>query len=662
VSEAQRLESLRRLGLLDGGSEPELDDLVELLSALLDADGAALTLVDEARAWPLASAGELRAVALERTRSAADLVLPDAEGLLWVEAPDTHPRFGGHPWVRTEPGARTLAAATILAPDGRPIGALELAWREPTPRTPERVSVLRRAAAQLATRLELRAEAGEYRRFVELALDPMAVLDLDGAIELCNTAFAELLGGEAPDALRGRAFLELIVPEHRDRGAGELARVLFARQKVSTFDVTLQRRDGARLPVALSAGHLRGPRRSLQLVARDLSDRVRAEAERAKLTEQLAEAHRFETVGQLAGGLAHDLNNLLAVLVSNLSLADETLHDLRAGGDLATGLSTLGEDLEQLRAASDRVDVLTRKLLQFASRTDLHAARVTLSEVASSLHALLDRTLGQDVQLEVEVDEDVPDVELDAGGLEQAITNLVLNARDALPDGGLVTLRIRGDRHADTGGGAAREVALVEVVDRGTGMTDAVLARAFEPLFTTKSADRGTGLGLASVQAFVQRAGGTIDVDTAPGEGTRVTLVLPAAGAESPAARTPTAAPRVLLVDPADRSRRVIAAMFEQAGYQVDEVADAVTARARLEVEEFAVLACEIALPDATGPAVVVAARLQRPQQPAILVSSNPDVRDTIAGIPVVVKPFSSERLLDTVALARASVAAADRG
>jgi two-component system cell cycle sensor histidine kinase/response regulator CckA len=480
----------------------------------------------------------------------------------------------------------------------------------------------------------------------------MAVLDLEGEVELCNVAFAELLGEASPEAVAGRTFLDLVVPEDRARGAVELARVLFARQRVSAIDVTFQRSGGDRLPVAISAGHLRGPRRSLQLVVRDLTERVRAEADRAKLTEQLAEAHRFETVGQLAGGLAHDLNNLLAVFVSNLSLAEETLQDLRDGGDTDAALASMAEDLRHLRTASDRVDVLTRKLLQFASRPRGDVGPVQLAEVVASLRELLGRTLGAGVTLRVEIAEDVPEVEVDPGELEQAITNLLLNGRDAMPEGGELTLSVRVGEATD--GGALPSVAVVEVADQGTGMTDDVLARAFEPLFTTKSADRGSGLGLASVRAFVQRVGGSVHVDTAPGAGTRVMLAFPAAGVE-PAARPAPAAPLVLLADPAERSRHVIAAMFEQAGYRVEEVADAVTARARLADEDVAVLACELTLPDATGPAVIVAARVERPDLPAVLLSSNPEVREQIAGIPVLVKPFSSERLLETVNRVRAA-------
>jgi two-component system, cell cycle sensor histidine kinase and response regulator CckA len=670
VSEGQRLESLRRLGLEDGAGDPALDDpalddLVDLFRTLLGADAAALTIVGATHAWPMASAGAPASVELPRSRSPADLALGDPAGLRWVEDVSVHTPLDTHPWRCADRGLTTIAAATVGAPDGRPVGALELGWSRRTPADARATALLRRAADQLGERLELRAEAVEYRRFVELAPDPMVVLDLEGAVELCNSAFVELLAAPTVEALRGRAFLDLVVSDHRDRGAAELAEVLVGRRRTNTIDLTLRRSDGGSLPTAISAGHLHGPRHSLQLVVRDLTERVRAEGERARLTEQLAEAHRFETVGQLAGGLAHDLNNLLAILVSNLQFADETLADLRSGGDVAAGVSSMAEDLAQLRAVADRVDVLTRKLLQFASRSDAPAGPAHVGPVVTGLRELLERTLGADVALRVEVAEGVPAVRLDPGELEQAVTNLVLNGRDAMPDGGELVVRVRPDVRGGGEDGAVRAVAVVEVVDEGVGMTDAVLARAFEPLYTTKPADRGTGLGLSSVQAFVRRIGGTVQVASEPGAGTRVMLTLPAAGvgttATPDADASETAAPLVLLADPADRSRRVIAAMFEQAGYRVVEVADAAAAQGWLETGQVAAFACELALAGGTGSAVVAAARAAHPDLPVMLLTSNPDVRDEIDGVPVVVKPFSSDRLLATIAVARTSAAGTQR-
>jgi PAS domain S-box-containing protein len=658
VTEGRRLESLRRLGLDRSTDEPDLDELLDLFRQLVGADVAALTVVDAVRSWPVARAGHLATTEVPRATSVADLAFRAGEVVV-AEVCALPPELAAHPWLVVDDAVVAVGAALVRAPDGHEVGAVEVGWRTDAPAAADVGPLLARLAGQLERRLELRAEAAEYRRFVELAPDAMVVLDLEGAIERCNPAFLELLGVDDATPFLARAFLELVVPEHRERVAAELARVLFARRRVGTIELLLERPDGARLPVEISAGHLRGPRRSLQLVVRDQTERVRAETERARLTEQLAEAHRFETVGQLAGGLAHDLNNLLAVLVSNLSLAEETLRELEEGADLAAGLRTLASDLGHLRTASDRVDTLTRKLLQFASRdAGAEAARVDLAALVTSLRDLLEHSLGSEVRLVVELADDVPEVDLDPGELEQAVTNLVLNARDAMPEGGRVTLSARCGEVAGEDGGTPRRVALLEVADEGEGMTDEVVARAFEPLFTTKSADRGTGLGLASVRGFVDRVGGTVRLETEVGVGTRVTLVLPA-NDEDLDESGGASAPLVLLADPAERSRRVIAAMLEQAGYRVAEVANAAGLAARVVDEEVEVLACELALPGGSTTAVLSTVRQLRPELPTVLLSSNPESRDRIGGTPVLVKPFSSDRLLETVAIARAGARAA---
>ncbi|MEX1164382.1 MAG: ATP-binding protein, partial [Nitriliruptor sp.] len=466
-------------------------------------------------------------------------------------------------------------------------------------------------------------------RFVDLSPDAIAILDLHGTVERCNDAFVELFGAIERRDLVGRALLDLVADVDRDRAADRLAEVLFDRQPVLRTDLQLRRTDGARFPAWVSVGHLGEPQRRLQVVVRDLSERVRAETERARLGEQLAQAHRFETVGQLAGGLAHDLNNLLTVLVTSLGLADESLRDLAAGGDRATGIAALTEDLQHLRIASDRVDTLTRKLLQFASRSGGAVVTVVVADLVADVADLLGRSLGG-AGLETSVADDTPDVRVDSAGLEQAITNLVLNARDAAP-GGRITLE--ASRGRGPGGGPA---AIIVVADEGTGMPPHVVARAFEPLFTTKPRDHGTGLGLPSVRAFVEQSGGTVHIDTAVGEGTRVTITLPElVDVELPVG--PASAPSVLVVDPSDRSGPIVAAMLVQAGYRVEVVASAADARRHLDQQPPAVLLIDLVLPD--GGALDVVARADAsPEPPAVvLLSSTPDARPSVAGHPVLV-------------------------
>lgn len=256
--------------------------------------------------------------------------------------------------------------------------------------------------------------------------------------------------------------------------------------------------------------------------------------ERVGVPEPLAQAHRFETVAQLAGGLVHDLNNLLTILVSNVSLAQETITGLERGAPLEGGLTALREDLDALHQASSRVDGLTRRLLNVAAPAPPSTTEVDVGASLRSMAALVGRSLDAGVVLDVDVPDDVPDIEVDPGRLEQAVTNLVINAGDALAEGGTIRLAARGERRAAASGGGADEggeVVTITIRDEGSGMPPEVLERAFEPLFTTKGPERGTGLGLPTVLRFVEDAGGSLHVDTAVGRGTEVALRLPAVAA-----------------------------------------------------------------------------------------------------------------------------------
>jgi two-component system, cell cycle sensor histidine kinase and response regulator CckA len=651
VPENRRLEALRRLtaGLThDDG----LDDLLDLLRELLGADLAALTLVGGSRARTVAAAGApVDEDGVSREQSVADRAVRAPGGVVRFDDVDREDALGHHPWCRRTEPAVTLAAVAVRAPDGSPIGAFELGWCETAsvPATWEGLAT--RAAGQLGRWLERRAEAVEYRHFVELAPDAVAVVDLAGTIELANPAMGRLLGTEPADLL-GRSLFGLTSPEDAARGSVAFAQVLAARETTTTFDATLCRPDGVRVPASISAGHLRGSRPTLQVVVRDLTERVRTENERSALTEQLAKAHRFEIVGQLAGGLAHDLNNLLTILLANVSMANETVTRLEAGGSLETAVAALREDLDMLGQAAGRVGGLTRELLQFASREAGEPEPVDVAATVTGLVSLLDRSVGTAVRLDVAVDERIGPVELDRGGFERAVTNLVLNARDAVEETGTVLIDVRtefaGDGSARTGD--AFPELVVEVADDGCGMSDAVLARAFEPLYSTKPADAGSGLGLATVQAFVEGAGGSLHVDSVEGEGTSVTMRLPATG--PPPAPEVVGGAQVVLVEPADRTRRVVAAMLRSAGYGVHAVANGEDGLAALAEEAAQVLICDLQLPGERAVEVAGRARARCDGLGVVFLSGSPEPTSVAAGAAVLTKPFASERLLEAVASA----------
>jgi PAS domain S-box-containing protein len=293
--------------------------------------------------------------------------------------------------------------------------------------------------------------------------------------------------------------------------------------------------------------------------------------QRAHSEEALQHAQRLESVGQLTGGIAHDFNNLLTVIQGNLQMLDE-LPELRDG--------VARDSLDAAGRASRRGAELTSKLLAFSRRQVLQPARVDMHAMLDSLAGMLRRTLDQRIRIALDVPPDCPPLRADPGQLESALLNIAINARDAMPDGGLLSFSAApaGDRVAIT------------VADTGTGMTDEVRERAFEPFFTTKEHGRGTGLGLSTVYGFAKQSHGAVEIHSAPGHGTTVTLHIPRwrDAAADPRADEAAAAPlpprlRVLLVEDDAEVRRVVHGFLAALGCSVTGAADAEQALALLD-------------------------------------------------------------------------------
>ncbi|MFA9446404.1 PAS domain S-box protein [Egicoccus sp. AB-alg6-2] len=659
LSEARRLEALRRLNILDTPPEQELDDVAGLAGALLGARYAAVTFVDDRRAWSKCVRGRPGQPDVAREHSPAWLAITAEEGMVHTAVEDV-PAIADHPAI-AELGLVTVAAAVIVAPDGQRVGAVELGWADALAYDGALQTTLQRIALHATRLVELRAEVAEYRRFIELNPDAVTVLDLEGSIELANPMLAEVLRLNAPEDVVGRNFLELVAPEDRARAANELARVLFARRPASQMDMRLLRADGSTVACSVSAGHLRASRRSLQLVVRDLDERIRGEEERARLSEQLAQAQRLDLAGKLASGLAHDLKNLITVMSSYLDLAQGSVQDLApaVGND---PIASILDDFEQLRRSVDRAGTLTHKLMQFAG-SEGSTDEVDLARAVDGVRNLIESALGPGVMLEIDLEDDLPRVRADAVGLEQALVNLVMNSNDALPHGGTIIVRARHTDHPAAGGVTSgpnhpvddqRRYVRLSVIDDGTGMDDETLTRAFEPLFSTKGAARGTGLGLPTVLAFAQQADGIVDLHSIKGEGTSIALVLPTvASAASPDVldrQRPVGGKRVVLVDPNDRARRVIAQMLRSAGYRILPATDGESALRILEEQGGDVLVTELALPGIPGWRVVDRARGQRPDLPVLVFASAQAPDRVTDDVRTLVKPFSSDRLLRMLA------------
>ncbi len=407
-----------------------------------------------------------------------------------------------------------------------------------------------------------------------------------------------------------RPFLTRIVPL-RDAGGAII------RWFGSNVDISEQQQTEAALRASEDA---------LRRLNEQLEARVAAEVTaREQAQARLAQSQRLEALGQLAGGIAHDFNNVLQAVSGGLGLIVRRAEDPVAVRDLA----------RMADAAAKRGASITGRLLTFARRGELQAAPVPPAALLDGLREMLAPTLGASIQVVTHVDPDAPPLLTDRAQLETVLVNLAVNARDAMPDGGI--LRITATVEAVAGPGGSTSPAelgpgaylRLDLTDVGTGMDAATLARASEPFFTTKPPGQGTGLGLAMARGFAEQSKGGFALRSAPGEGTTVTLWFPVAGRavqsdalDEPAPPPATASDRVLLVDDDAMVRAVLAGHLEARGYRVSQASDGLDALARLDAGEAAdLLVTDFAMPGMNGLALIAEARRRRPGLPALLLT-----------------------------------------
>ena len=302
-------------------------------------------------------------------------------------------------------------------------------------------------------------------------------------------------------------------------------------------------------------------------VARALQDAA-VRRERRQLQHQLLQAQKLEAIGRLAGGVAHDFNNVLTAILGSTELL---LLDTPAG-------VAAREELEIVRDAATRAQELIRQLLAFSARQVLQPAVVDLNALVESLGRMLRRLIGEDVTLTTAPGAGLGAVRVDPGQIEQVLVNLAVNARDAMPDGGRLTIGASNADVVDSGNVPRGRYVVLQVTDTGVGMTPEILARVFEPFFTTKERGKGTGLGLATVYGIVQQSGGHVEVDSAPGAGTTFRIYLPRVEApvEAPPEAAPVTAPEegsetVLVAEDERLVRVLVRKTLTQAGYRVLE-------------------------------------------------------------------------------------------
>jgi two-component system cell cycle sensor histidine kinase/response regulator CckA len=387
-------------------------------------------------------------------------------------------------------------------------------------------------------------------------------------------------------------------------------------------------------------------------IANDITDRRRNATVRAELEQRLAQTQRLESVGQLAGGVAHDFNNLLSVILTCVGFAQREL----------PGDSPVREDIEEIGRAADRAAALTRQLLMFSRREVVKPEVIDAGTLVRDLERLLNRTLSERIALRISIGPGIAPVLADRAQLEQVLVNLAVNARDAMPDGGTLAIAVN-----PAPGGVRMTVA-----DEGVGMEPEVVDHAFEPFFTTKEAGEGTGLGLATVHGIVTDSGGTVEIDSAPGRGTVVTIWLPATAegvSVKPEARTPadraTASATVMVVEDQDPVRRQACRILDAHGYQVREAAGA--EEALEDWHDVDVLVTDVVMPGMTGQELAEHARERTPAVKVVYMSGHTEdviVRNgaRAGAIAFVQKPFTRDSLLRAIEDAIAAPAEAAIG
>jgi PAS domain S-box-containing protein len=404
-----------------------------------------------------------------------------------------------------------------------------------------------------------------YRRALEHASDAIVVSDRQGVILEVNARTEEILG-YAREAIVGKRLEDFVPAEERERKPLRLRELVEGRSMLA--ERRLQRRSGSVVEVEISARDLGDGR--FQAIVRDIS-------ERRRLEEQLRQAQKMEAVGQLTGGIAHDLNNLLTVVLANSEMM---------AAALPSGTDDLRNDLGELQAAARRGAQMIRKLLSFSRHAPLTYQVLDLGRVVEDLLGTLRRLLPAHIEVEVIREQAPTKVLADAGAIEQVVLNLATNARDALPRGGklrLETRRIDVARPPD--GALPGSYACLSMKDNGVGMEERVKARVFEPFFTTKPPGEGSGLGMSMIYGLTQQHGGFVELESELGRGTTVRVYFPLARDDQPLAELSVAptglrggSERVLLVEDEDGLRRVAQRALEKVGYKVITASDGVEA------------------------------------------------------------------------------------
>jgi PAS domain S-box-containing protein len=498
-----------------------------------------------------------------------------------------------------------------------------------------------------------RDSASLLAAIVDSSVDAILGKTLDGLITSWNLGAEQMYGYKADEVIGHH--ISLLFPPDRIDELDEALQRIANGGLVEQHDTQRICKDGTVLDVSVTIAPIHdaaGTITGASAIGRDITRRIALERERQILDTRLNQSERLESMGRLAGGIAHDFNNLLAVILNYATFVREELDDKTAAQS----------DLDQISIAAERASQLTRQLLAFARREVLQPQVLNLNVVISDVAKLLKRTIGEQVDLRIVKSPSLWSVDADPGQLEQVLINLVVNARDAMPAGGTITIDAE-NVDVDDGYTEIHPILLpgryvrLRVSDTGAGMEQDVLDHVFEPFFTTKTGGKGTGLGLPMVFGIIRQTGGDIQLYSEVGIGTTCRVFLPASD-EAPSQAGPSATSlvlrgteTVLVVEDEEAMREVTRRILARNGYQVLICATGQEAISLVETYDGTIdlLLTDVIMPQMVGKEVANKLQDMRPQMPVLFMSgyAQPVLGTTLGdGYALLEKPFSEQQLL----------------
>ena len=504
------------------------------------------------------------------------------------------------------------------------------------------VTKTRLARRQRTLSAELKESEMRYRAIFSASSDAIIMMDAETQKICAANRAAQRLYGYDEAAIMNLHGSDLIANEGKSIEHPVSGKTTIVR--------TDKRRDTTTVKVEASRGFASYAGKEVIVeVIRDISERLRAQKEREQIEQRLRKSEKMETLGQLAAGIAHDYNNLLVVFMGAVSELGDWINEEEGMTQDDAEFS-----LRELDLATQSAADLTRQLLGFSRRQDVYPESLDIATIVEGVVRLLRRTLEKRISIEIEIADDLPAVWMDRGHFEQIVTNLAINARDAIPESGTLYIGVSRDKSST---GSAELVLTVR--DTGCGMPPELLERIFEPFFTTKGPEKGTGLGLANVQNIVKNNGGIISVSSAPNEGTAFEIRFPGGEGRPRVSRVSIPEPipvrgrgeRILLVEDHPGVRSSIERLLVKAGYSITCAASGEEGIATIESSpSFDLLLVDLVLPEMSGDKVAAQAQAQHGLRvlcmSAFEVAAHNVHASKLSNRHFIAKPFSGDRLL----------------